>query len=203
MPETEEVVSAWQRIAAWLRDHAPASAEVLRPGATDEEIATLTHRLGFEIPEALAAWLRVNNGSTAKDVRKPLTGGGVALLPHRDSAIFPDDMRFLGCREIAEQHANYLHIAQGIGDDEYWKPQWIPIAEKGDGPYGIILSADTSSSSLPLLKFREGDYPGLFVSSLTEFLRPLADLLETGQAPGTVMEYERFSVADGRIDWSY
>ncbi|WNM33664.1 SMI1/KNR4 family protein [Streptomyces sp. Li-HN-5-11] len=198
----DKVVSAWQRIAGWLQEHAPASAEALRPGASDEEIATLNEHLGFEVPDALEAWLRLNNGSTAKDSRKNLPGGGIALLPHRESVIFPDGMRFLGCKEIADRHANYLHIARDIGDDDYWKSPWIPIAEKGDAPYGIILDAQASHDLLPLLRFSEGDYPSFFLPSLSGFLCPLADLLETGEAPGSVMEYKRSFVADGRICWS-
>jgi cell wall assembly regulator SMI1 len=202
MSEANEVVSAWQRIVGWLQEHAPASAEALRPGASDEEIATLNERLGFEIPDILEAWLRMNNGSTAKDSRKAIPGGGIALLPHPDSMIFPGSMRFLGCKEIADEHADYLHIARDIGDDEYWKSPWIPIMEKSDGPYGIILNSETFSDPLPLLRFREGDYPSPFLSSLSEFLRPLADLLNTGEAPDSAMEYERFVVTDGRICWS-
>ncbi|MGJ5756649.1 cell wall assembly regulator SMI1 [Streptomyces puniciscabiei] len=202
MSEVNEVVSAWRRIAGWLREHAPVSAEALQPGASDEEIATLKRRLRCEIPQALEAWLRVNNGSTAKDVRESLPGGGIALRPHRDSVIFPDGMRFLGCQEIADQYADYLHIAGDIQDDDYWKPWWIPVAAKSDGPYGIILDAQTSYDPSPLLKFREGDYPSSYLPSLTDFLRPFADLLERGEAPGTSMEYKRFFVADGRIAWS-
>jgi cell wall assembly regulator SMI1 len=111
-------------------------------------------------------------------------------------------MRFLGCGEIADHYVDYLHIARDIQDDDYWKPWWIPFAARSDGPYGIILNAESSCDLPSLLKFREGDYPSFYVSSLTDFLRPLADLLDTGEAPGSPMEHKRFFVADGRISWS-
>ncbi|MER6425100.1 SMI1/KNR4 family protein [Streptomyces sp. NPDC001137] len=201
MSQVEEVVSAWERIVSWLRKRAPASAEALRPGASDEEIARLNEQLGFEIPAVLEIWLRLNNGSTAKDSAKPIPGGGIARLPHRDSIIFPGGMRFLGCKEIANRRAEYLHISQDIGDSDYWKSPWLPIMEKSDTPHGIILDAQNPHGS-PLLKFREGDYPSFFLASLGDFLHPLSDLLETGEAPESVMEYERFSVAEGRICWT-
>ncbi|WP_369030837.1 SMI1/KNR4 family protein [Streptomyces adonidis] len=202
MPQGYEVASVWERIVSWLQGHAPASAEALRPGASDEEIAGLNENLGFEIPTVLETWLRMNNGSTAKDSAKPIPGGGISLLPHRDSVIFPGGMRFLGCKEMAGRHAEYLHIAQDIGDDEYWQSPWIPIMEKSDGPYGVILDAQNPPGPPPLLTFSEGDFPSFFLPSLDDYLRPLSDLLETGSAPGSVMEHERFTVTDGRLRWT-
>ncbi|WP_326665753.1 hypothetical protein [Streptomyces canus] len=96
MPKPDEVGAAWDRILGY-------------------------ESLGFGIPDVLEVWLRMNNGSTAKDSEKPIPGGGTARLPHRDSIIFPDGMRFLGCKEIAGRHAEYLHIARDIGDGDYWK----------------------------------------------------------------------------------
>ena len=192
MPQDDEVASAWERIVGWLHRHAPASAEALRPGASDEELARLNESLGFEIPDVLEVWLRMNNGSTAKDSEKPIPGGGIARLPHRDSIIFPDGMRFLGCKEIAGRHAEYLHIAGDIGDSDYWKTPWIPIMETSDGPYGILLDTQNPPGSSSLLSFSEGDYPSPYLPSLGAFLQPLADLLESGGAP---------SVTEGRVRW--
>ena len=202
MPQVDEVAAAWERIVGWLRSNAPASAEALRPGASDEEIAHLEEELGFEIPDVLEVWLRMNNGSTAKDSAKPIPGGGTARLPHRDSIVLPGGMRFLGCEEVARRRAEYLHIAQDIGDAEYWRPSWIPVMEKSDGPYGVILDARNPPGPPPLLTFDEGDYPSFFLPSLEDFLRPLADLLETSSAPGSVMEHERFTVTDERLRWT-
>lgn len=200
--EVDELVSAWDRVAGWLRGNAPASAEALRPGASDGEIARLGERLGFGVPEVLAAWLRRNDGSTAKDSTRPIPGGGTARLPHRDSVLLPGGLRFLGCEEIARQHAEYLHIARDIGDEEYWRPSWIPVMAKSDGPYGVILDARNAPGPSPLLRFDEGDYPSFFLPSLEDFLRPLAELLENGSAPGSVLEHERFTVTDGRLLWT-
>ncbi|KUN73331.1 hypothetical protein AQJ46_08980 [Streptomyces canus] len=202
MPQADEVVAAWERIVRWLRRNAPVSAEALRPGASDEEIARLNEELGFDIPDVLEVWLRMNNGSTAKDSAKPIPGGGTARLPHRDSIVLPGGMRFLGCEDVARRRSEYLHIAQDIGDDEYWRPSWIPVMEKSDGPYGVILDAQNAPGPPPLLTFDEGDYPTFFLPSLEDFLRPLADLLETGSAPGSVMEHERFTVTDERLRWT-
>jgi cell wall assembly regulator SMI1 len=50
-------------IIAWLRDHAPEHALVLlKPGATDAELAAIKRHLGHDLPLALQAMLRVANG---------------------------------------------------------------------------------------------------------------------------------------------
>nr|WP_237501117.1 SMI1/KNR4 family protein [Streptomyces sp. SID8381] len=186
-----------------MHEHAPSSAEALRPGASDEEIAALKRSVECDIPPALEMWLRVNNGSTAKDVRRPIPGGGISLHPHPDSLIFPGGMKFLGCKEIIVHYVDYLRIAQDIGDTEYWKPSWIPIAAQNDAPYGIILDTQSGYNPPPLLRFSEGDYPSFYLPSLCAFLQPLAGLLETGEEPGSAVEFDRYFVADGRIHWPY
>ncbi|MFI6491055.1 hypothetical protein [Streptomyces sp. NPDC050564] len=59
----------------WLAANAPVSERALSAPATDEDIAGLRERLGFEAPEALEAWLRMNNGSTEKDSTAPRPDG--------------------------------------------------------------------------------------------------------------------------------
>jgi cell wall assembly regulator SMI1 len=202
MSQVDEVISAWERTVRWLKGHAPASAEALRPPAANEDIDRLNEHLGFEIPGVLEAWLRMNNGSSAKDATQPIPGGGVALIPHLDSLLFPVGRAFHGCKEIARRHGNYLHIAQDIDDEDYWKPEWLPVVETSDAPYGLILDSGPPGGNTPVLRFSEGSYPAPYLPSLGDLLRPMADLLEHGEAPGTVMEHQRFAVTDRRLDWS-
>jgi cell wall assembly regulator SMI1 len=201
MSQVDEVVSAWERIVRWLRKHAPASAEALRPGATDEDISRLNEGLGFEIPDVLEAWLRLNNGSTAKDTTEPLPGGGRRIYPHIDSLVLPGNYAFRSCEEIWNQYRFYLGNAEELGDEECWKPSWIPVAEAFDSPDGLIVVAEDSAGAAPLLQFAEYYHPSPYLPSLSGYLASVADLLEHGEAPGTAMERQRFDVVDGRLDW--
>ncbi|MFJ9121354.1 SMI1/KNR4 family protein [Streptomyces sp. NPDC102394] len=201
MSQVDEVVSAWERIVRWLRKHAPASAEALRPGAIDEEITQLNERLGFEIPAVLEAWLRLSNGSTAKDTTEPLPGGGRRIDPHIDSLILPGNYAFRSCEEIWNKYRFYLRSAEELGDEEYWKPSWLPVAEAFDSPDGLIVVAGESADDAPLLRFAEYYHPSHYLPSLSAYLIAVADLLEHGEAPGTAMERQRFAVVDGRLDW--
>ncbi|MEV7344161.1 SMI1/KNR4 family protein [Streptomyces sp. NPDC093544] len=201
MSQVDEVISAWERIVRWLEDHAPASAQALHPPATNGDIHRLNERLGFDIPDVLEAWLRMNNGSTAKDTTQPIPGGGVALIKHVDSGLFPSGMAFHGCDEIAREHDDYLHIARGMADEDYWKPAWLPVIALPDAPYGFILDAGQPKGTAPVLRFAEASYPKPHLPSLGDLLRPMADLLEHGEAPRTFPEHRRFTVTSGRLDW--
>ncbi|MEE1930331.1 SMI1/KNR4 family protein [Streptomyces sp. TRM 70351] len=197
MPEADIVTSNWARILRWVRAHAPESAAALRPPATQEEIDRLSESLGTGLPEALRAWLSISNGSTVKDEKEPIPGGGTALLPHPDSALFPDGCVFLGCEEIAREHADYLHIAEDMGDEDYWKPQWIPVVQLSDVPEGLLIDAETGG----MMSFAEGSTPDAFPFSLGEILRSMADVLETGQSDITYASQCSPSVRDGRLSW--
>ncbi|MFE9767942.1 SMI1/KNR4 family protein [Streptomyces sp. NPDC005808] len=203
MSQVDEVTSAWERIVRWLEEHAPASAQALRPAATSEDISSLNERLGFEVPEVLKAWLRMNNGSTAKDTTRPIPGGGVTRIPHADSGLFPGGMVFHGCEEIAREHGEYLHLARGMNDEDYWKPAWLPVVALSDAPYGFILDAGQPGEAAPVLRFAEAYYPAPHLASLGDLLRPMADVLEHGEAPGTHLAHRRFIVTNGSLDWQH
>jgi cell wall assembly regulator SMI1 len=193
--ETEEVQSAWGRIVRWLAANAPVSARALSAPATDEDIAGLRERLGFEVPEALEAWLRMNNGSTAKDSTAPRPDGGTQLIPHRDSAIFPFGKVFLGCEGIARQRAWYLRMAAEAGDEDYWKPSWLPVIEMSDAPYGYAIEASGHAKS-PVWQYVEGGLPKVEAPSLSALLGSFADALENDDCEGGPA-----LVVDGRLVW--
>ncbi|MEV2210481.1 SMI1/KNR4 family protein [Streptomyces sp. NPDC050997] len=189
MSHPDGVRSSWIRIVRWLEKNAAASAHALNPPATDADIQQLRDQLGFRIPEALEAWLRLNNGSTAK------------LVPHVDSMIFPGGEVFLDCQSIIDRHRNNLRIADDIGDEDWWQSSWIPVLAEPDAHYGLVLDARQRDGSVPLLAYRETDYPKKYASSLDELLAGVADMLEHGRGDGLLTRGRRASVEDGRVVW--
>ncbi|GAA4529201.1 SMI1/KNR4 family protein [Amycolatopsis samaneae] len=59
---TEPVSRTWQRIVAVLRDHAPATARVIRPPAPAGHLRALRQAVGGELPADLVAWWTVMDG---------------------------------------------------------------------------------------------------------------------------------------------
>ncbi len=200
MSHSHAVGASWTRIVRWLEEHAPASAQALNPPATADDIRELSDGLGFEVPEVLETWLRLNNGSTAKDSRVPAPGGA-RVIPHLDSKLFPGGEVFLDCRRITGLYQNNIRIAHEIGDPDWWELSWIPVVAEADAHYGLILDAGQRDGSVPVLAYRETDYPKRYASSLEELLTGVADMLEHGRGDGQFTRGYEATVEDGRVVW--
>ncbi|WP_155056125.1 SMI1/KNR4 family protein [Streptomyces blattellae] len=200
MSHADGVRYEWARIVRWLVENAPASAQALNPPATDADLQRLSDHLGFGLPEVLETWLRQNNGSTAKDSRTAVPGG-FRLVPHADSRIFPGGEVFLDCQSIIDRHGNHLRIADHIGDEDWWQPSWIPVLAEVDAHYGLVLDAGQRDGSVPVLAYRETDYPKRYAASLEELLAGVADMLEHGRGDGVLTRGRYPFVQDGRVVW--
>ncbi|WP_367046147.1 SMI1/KNR4 family protein [Streptomyces sp. Je 1-332] len=200
MSYTDDITSSWTRIVRWLESEAPASAQALNPPATVADIRQLNDALGFRVPQPLETWLRLNNGSTAKDPRISIPGG-TQLIPHLDSKIFPGGEVFLDCQSIVAHHRQFLRIAEDIGDEDWWKPSWVPVLAESDAHYGLTLDAGQTGESVPVLAYRETDYAKSYASSLEEVLEAMADALENPEAGSVLTRGRRAYVQDGRVAW--
>ena len=200
--DAERVGQAWWSIVCWMEENAPLSAEALNPPAGDEDIARLRTALEVDIPDVLETWLRMNNGSTAKDRKEPIPGCR-RVVHHPDSAIFPFGKAFLSSQEMVAHRADYLHIAADIGDDDYWKPSWIPVIEMPDAPYGFLLDAKSEGESFPVLSYAEGSYPRPYAPSLAHVLHALTDAIRHGEGSEFSLSGAAVTAVDGRIAWLY
>ncbi|MFD0441516.1 hypothetical protein ACFQ10_00795 [Streptomyces indonesiensis] len=81
--DAQRVAAAWGRIETWLREHAAASADVLRPPAGEADIAAAEVAMGVELPAALAAWYRVHDGFD-EGHGAGILPSGMAMLPLAD-----------------------------------------------------------------------------------------------------------------------
>ncbi|MEO2091047.1 MAG: SMI1/KNR4 family protein [Gemmataceae bacterium] len=55
----------WQRIAAWLKEHAPDILTDMNPAATEEQIDWAEQQLGHTFPGDVREWYSTHNGSTS------------------------------------------------------------------------------------------------------------------------------------------
>ncbi|MFD5406450.1 SMI1/KNR4 family protein [Streptomyces griseorubiginosus] len=195
--ETEEVQSAWGRVAHWLAVNAPASAQALGGPATDEDIAGLRAALGFEVPDVLEALLRMNNGSTAKDTTRSLPNGRVVPVRQRDAAIFPYGKILLGSTEIAEEYGKWRRTEEENGLNGCWSASWVPVIQDFEGQYyGYAVDA-SGTSGFPALEYGEGSVPAEAFPSLAALLDSFADALESGSWGGWPARVERGSLRWG------
>ncbi|MYT69620.1 MULTISPECIES: SMI1/KNR4 family protein [unclassified Streptomyces] len=174
--EARQVDDAWERIETWLHRNAPATAALLRPGATDDELAAFERELGVRIPAGLKALWRRCPGMTAVD------GVGADFLLGRWAPMTFD--------AVLETYR--MQMGMRVTMDEYvsWRPSWIPFASFGahDTLYGLCLDAETGK----IWKWTEIAERTLVHPSLSVYLEDMADALDlpdlTPGAPPRVRE---------------
>ncbi len=123
------------------------------------------------------------------------------MVRHPDSAVFPFGKAFLSSREMIAHRADYLHIAADIGDEDYWKPSWIPVIEMLDAPYGFLLDMKAEGNSFPVLSFSEGSYPRPYAPSLAHVLTAVANAIDHGTGSAFSLSGTAVTAVDGRIAW--
>jgi cell wall assembly regulator SMI1 len=163
-----------------LEINAPVSALALGPPASDTAVRILEDSLGFPVPEELEAWLRLNDGSTVRDA---------------ESRIFPAVELFLDCHGIADRYRTCLRVAEEVGDEDWWRPSWIPVTA-ADGHYGLLMDATTGA----VLAYTETDDPVRHAPSPGTWLTAVADALEGGVADRLTRGF-RPVVRDNRLVW--
>ncbi|MFG7942609.1 SMI1/KNR4 family protein [Streptomyces cacaoi] len=175
-----QVTVAWQRIEAWLRDHAPASHSSLKPGAPEEEIVALERVLGVPVPVELKALWRLCAGA-----EKGRAGAAFLL----------GDWVPMGLDSVAEVHRSQMSLqlrheqetrAQqrerrdrgADGGFVHWNPAWIPFCSLGVEDFGYGLYVDGRTGAVcEWTEFADHHEPEY--ASLTVYLEEMADALET------------------------
>ncbi|MEV0928819.1 SMI1/KNR4 family protein [Streptomyces spongiicola] len=160
---TADIQTTWSLYTDWLRTQAPRTAQVLAAAADDSVVSGLVDELGMSVPTSLETLLRITDGSTGDDAYTRILPGGMDLL---------------SARKISMYRNRYLVIAEEIADDDWWKPQWLPFAQRFEGREGYLL--DASNPTCPVLKYTEADYPRMVAPSLAWFIDDLTSLAVNG-----------------------
>ncbi|MFJ6699992.1 SMI1/KNR4 family protein [Streptomyces sp. NPDC091272] len=181
----ELVQESWDRIDAWLREHAPRTFATLRPPAGLEEIAAAEEELGVTFPADLVASLLRHNG--ARD-------GAEAFQ-------FSTHDRLLGTSEIVEDTQWMRGIAEDLDEEEaeyYWSGGYLKIGSYGVTADGLTIDCRPGQDSCGAIGrfFDETGTDFGHAVSLGRYLEELAGLLESGQDGGAV-------TFNGRLFWEW
>ncbi|MFJ7072138.1 SMI1/KNR4 family protein [Streptomyces sp. NPDC098781] len=171
-----------RRIAQWIRSQPLAATPPLNAPASEADITSLGRAIGRETPTPLAALLRFSNG----------------LDWYR---LFPTGEGLLSGAQIARTHSRNLEIARQNEDQDWWRAEWVPFAERYDGHEGFLI--DAGHPAHPVLKYTEADYPRPYTPSMAWLLHALADALHgTQNNPELPFSGRSASVVDGAIEWA-
>ncbi|MFE6060745.1 SMI1/KNR4 family protein [Streptomyces sp. NPDC056431] len=177
------VRDSWNRIDAWLREHAPRTFATLQPPAGDEEIVAAQEELGVTFPPDLVASLLRHNGAV---------DGAEAFR-------FSTDDRLLGVRGILGDTGFMRGVAQDLdeeGAEHYWHHGYVKFGSYGATSDGLMIDCRTGRDSFGAIGrfFDETGTSFGQADSLGGYLAELAGRLERGQDGGVV-------TFNGRLFW--
>lgn len=115
------MIEHWNRILAWLAEHAPTTRAVLRPGSDAP--------LPAEVPAELREWWRVYGGTAAPSFAE--------ILPPFYTPVGAD--RALKLRERNRPYFSAEPSAEAGTPTAGFHPDWLPIAFDGTGD---VLAVD-------------------------------------------------------------
>ncbi|MFJ9767594.1 SMI1/KNR4 family protein [Streptomyces erythrochromogenes] len=179
------VQESWDRIDAWLREHAPRTFATLRPPAGHEEIAAAEEVLGVAFPPDLVASLLRHNGA----------------LDGADAFCFSTHDRLLGVGEIVEDTQWMRDIAADLDEENaesYWIDGYLKFGSYGVTSDGLTVDCRRGQGSYGAIGrfFDETGTDFGRADSLGMYLEELADQLESGQVGGAV-------TFNGRLFWEW
>ncbi|WP_306191034.1 SMI1/KNR4 family protein [Streptomyces sp. MK5] len=179
--EARQVVQAWQRIQAWLQEHAPASCAALLPGAEAGQIRAVQDAVRVPIPKALTMLWRTVGGSVLRGVFL----GNYDLIPLDRVADF-----------YRARMADHEDEEIGAAEERIplWKPEWIPVFSNHRTSQAFVLYLDATGGLLyKWSRYGENNYgtDTEELDSLSSYLEEVADSLEypamaTRDKPGLV-----------------
>jgi cell wall assembly regulator SMI1 len=193
---TSGVESSWDRIVAWLRDHAPVSATHLGPAATTRDISVVEALLGRPLPADLLEWWQRSCGATGFAEARLIPG----YTPYTVE-------QAVECREIMlevtdSDDADIAVLAAepaGSPCTPGWLPMWLPIANDGMGCdlFIDLRSGPSHGCIMKWDKYEAVTLPPLWPSTAA-MLSEIADALEHGTL---IQGYHPEARDDGILDW--
>ncbi|MEU4097257.1 SMI1/KNR4 family protein [Streptomyces sp. NPDC026673] len=162
---------AWDRIDVWLAAHAPATFALLRPPASEEEVAAVQRRMGITFPPDLVATLRRHDGAA-----------GDFSLPTQDRLLGTG-----GCEERSGFLRGMLtEVLDEDADDEeddgaYWHRHFVQFASYVITADGLTVDCRPGPSFGAVGRFFDESGTDFgHAPSLGAYLSDVADSLERG-----------------------
>ncbi len=173
----DPIAVIWDRIETWLQGHAPAIAQRLPPGVTEEALRQAEATMGLPLPEAVKASYRRHNGAPP----------GSFLL---GQSMFYDLTGMVnGQQRLAQRSADLLAKAPrtpqalaGPIQPVWWHPAWLPVTGDGAGNHWCIDLAPAAGGQVgQIIDFDHEVGPTkVLATSFQELLATFAAQLEAG-----------------------
>lgn len=124
-----EIEGLWRSITEWLSRHAPATADGIRPPASDDALSAVAVALGRPVPAELRQWWQLADGMN-RELLDPLIPSLYTPLPIADALEIRNFLVDLWSADDGEEPDE----ADEAGAPSYvFHPLFMPIAEDGCG----------------------------------------------------------------------
>lgn len=176
-PDVRVVRSAWRRLEAWCRRHAPGLLDGLNPPASDARIACFERLIGRELPEVVRESYRIHDGQAGEGKPCGLVWGLPILSLDMASALWKQD------REIEDESAaSFLSSSpEGAIRLSLTGPGWIPLSmDWGGAHFGIDLQPGPTGHAGQVITFGRDNDRYVIAWSWDRFLTGVATELEAG-----------------------
>lgn len=195
----DAVQALWQRIESWLSRHAPHAWQMLRFGASEEEIQQAEVAMDITLPEDFKASCRIHNGGYVLDLVTEMT-----MLSLEE--IVAEWQMFKELEEVgtwSDSGIPYYFLEDGLGWEAgpiqplWWHQSWIPIGHDRAGNNCCLDLVPTPGGSVgQVIDWDHEAGPSrVLASSFLEVLSAFASDLEAGAYVDTDTGLERVSEA--------
>ncbi|MYW69656.1 hypothetical protein GTY65_37170 [Streptomyces sp. SID8379] len=182
--------ASWDRIEAWLREHAPSTYATLRPPVEADRVAAVERDLELRLPADFTAVLARHDGVTPGPAAFTFPGND---RPHSLAELL-DHARM--CLDLWEDDEDADFFLGG----DYWHRQFVQFTRSNTAD-GLVLDCRPGDTYGAVGDFFNGDgarfdrWP-----SYARFLADVADALENGTPVGEPLPYVGVPF-DGELLW--
>lgn len=180
----------WQRIETWLSQHAPHAWQILRSGASEEEIHQAEALMNITLPEDFKTSCRLHNGGYVIDLVTEMTMLSLEEIVE-DWQMFKE-LEDLGTWSDAD--VPYYFQEDGLGwqtgpiQPVWWHQHWIPIGRDRAGNHCCLdlIPAPGGSVGQVIDRDHEAGPSRVLASCFFDILSMFAQDLENGKYVDTV-----------------
>jgi len=175
----------WSRIEGWLQSHDTNALASLNEPASSDLISQLAAIVDIELPNELIAVYSVHNGQDEKRYASGLFPNGNAYgdMAHTFAdieTVVADHQMMTELLEIG-QFADIEKVPSSAIKTAAWNKRWLPVANDGGGDYHCIdLDPGPEGTFGQVITVGESDIQTVVASSLTDWLRRVADEMDAG-----------------------
>lgn len=171
-----DMKETWNRLEAWLNEHAESISKALNTGATSLQIELLEKKIGKTLPEDFIAFYKIHNGQNDRSLG--LYDGEIVLSIDRIIGEWSvwDELLQSG------DFATYTSSPESGIKNNWWNPYWIPITSDGNGNH-YCLDLDPSSNGKygqVIRMWHDDPMRELLAHSFTDWINAYISDLENG-----------------------